>query len=48
LIIELKIGELLFTPAICRCARIPVRRHLKNIFWPNLFVGASFQILEIQ
>ena len=24
------------------------RSHLKNIFWPNIFVGASFQILEIQ
>jgi len=24
------------------------RTHLKNIFWPKLFVGASFQILDIQ
>jgi hypothetical protein len=24
------------------------RTHLKNVFWPNLFVGASFQILNIQ
>ena len=24
------------------------RTHLKNVFWPNLFVGASFQILDIQ
>jgi hypothetical protein len=22
--------------------------HLKNVFWPNIFVGASFQILDIQ
>jgi hypothetical protein len=25
-----------------------VRTHLKNVFWPNIFVGASFQILDIQ
>jgi hypothetical protein len=25
-----------------------VRTRLKNVFWPNLFVGASFQILDIQ
>jgi hypothetical protein len=24
------------------------RTHLKNAFWPNIFVGASFQILDIQ
>jgi hypothetical protein len=24
------------------------RSHLKNVFWPNIFVGASFQILDIQ
>ena len=24
------------------------RIHLKNVFWPNIFVGASFQILDIQ
>ena len=24
------------------------RTHLKNVFWPNIFVGASFQILDIQ
>jgi hypothetical protein len=24
------------------------RTHLKNVFWPNIFVGASFQILAIQ
>jgi hypothetical protein len=24
------------------------RTHLKNIFWPNIFVGASLQILDIQ
>ena len=23
------------------------RSYLKNVFWPNVFVGASFQILEI-
>jgi hypothetical protein len=23
------------------------RSYLKNAFWPNVFVGASFQILEI-
>ena len=22
--------------------------HLKNVFWPNIFVGASFKILDIQ
>ena len=22
--------------------------HLKNVFWPNIFVGALFQILDIQ
>ena len=22
--------------------------HLKNVFWPNIFVGASLQILDIQ
>jgi hypothetical protein len=24
-----------------------IRTHLKNVFWPNIFVGASFQILDI-
>jgi hypothetical protein len=24
------------------------RNHLKNVFWPNIFVGAAFQILDIQ
>ena len=24
------------------------RIHLKNVFWPNIFVDASFQILDIQ
>ena len=24
------------------------RTHLKNVFWPNIFVGAWFQILDIQ
>jgi hypothetical protein len=24
------------------------RSHLKNVFWPNIFVGAEFQILNIQ
>ena len=24
------------------------RTHLKNVFWPNIFVGAVFQILNIQ
>ena len=24
------------------------RTHLKNVFWPNIFVGASFQILDNQ
>ena len=23
------------------------RSYLKNVFWPNVFVGASFQILKI-
>jgi len=27
---------------------IRIRTHLKNVFWPNIFVGASFQILDIQ
>jgi hypothetical protein len=26
----------------------PSRTHLKNVFWPNIFVGASLQILDIQ
>ena len=25
-----------------------IRTHLKNVFWPHIFVGASFQILDIQ
>jgi hypothetical protein len=25
-----------------------IRSHLKNVFWPNIFVGASLQILDIQ
>jgi len=24
------------------------RTYLKNVFWPNIFVGASFEILDIQ
>jgi len=24
------------------------RTHLKNVFWPNIFVGASLQILDRQ
>ena len=24
------------------------RTHHKNVFWPNIFVGASLQILNIQ
>jgi len=24
-----------------------IRSQLKNVFWPNIFVGASFQILAI-
>ena len=24
------------------------RSHLKNVFWPNIFVGTSLQILDIQ
>ena len=27
---------------------ISYRTPLKNVFWPNLFVGASFKILDIQ
>jgi len=30
------------------CCRILTRTHLKNVFWPNIFVGAAFQILDIQ
>jgi hypothetical protein len=26
----------------------PSRTYLKNVFWPNIFVGASLQILNIQ
>jgi len=25
---------------------LSIRTHLKNVFWPNTFVGASFQILD--
>ena len=25
-----------------------LRTHLKNVFWPNIFVGAAFKILNIQ
>jgi hypothetical protein len=25
-----------------------IRTHLKNVFWPNIFVGAWLQILDIQ
>ncbi len=25
---------------------LPFRTHLKNVFWPNIFVGASLQILD--
>jgi hypothetical protein len=25
-----------------------IRTHLKNVFWSNIFVGAAFQILDIQ
>ena len=25
-----------------------IRTQLKNVFWPNIFVGASLQILDIQ
>jgi len=25
-----------------------IRTQLKNVFWPNIFVGAEFQILDIQ
>ena len=28
--------------------RTCTRSHLKNVFWLNIFVGASFQILDIQ
>ena len=24
-----------------------IRSHLKNVFWPNIFVGAAIQILDI-
>jgi hypothetical protein len=39
---------------ICKMAKdlllcvVLTRTHLKNVFWPNIFVGASFQILDIQ
>ena len=33
---------------MCRYAPSFIRTHLKNVFWPNIFVGASFQILNIQ
>jgi len=25
-----------------------IRSHLKEVFWPNIFVGSAFQILDIQ
>jgi len=28
-------------------ADVMTRSYLKKVFWPNLFVGASFQVLEI-
>jgi hypothetical protein len=28
--------------------QIIFRTHLKNVFWPHIFVGASLQILDIQ
>jgi hypothetical protein len=28
--------------------RKTTRSHLKNVFWPNIFVGVAFQILDIQ
>jgi hypothetical protein len=28
--------------------QVKIRSSFKNVFWPNVFVGASFQILEIQ
>jgi hypothetical protein len=41
--------SLAFTPS-SSCHLLPdiVRTHLKIVFWPNIFVGASFQILDIQ
>jgi hypothetical protein len=32
----------------CNSRPVTTRSHLKNVFWPNIFVGASFQILDIQ
>jgi len=29
-------------------AAIYLRSYLKNVFWPHIFVGASFQILDNQ
>jgi hypothetical protein len=29
-----------------RLAGAGIRSHLKNVFWPHIFVGASFQILD--
>ena len=28
--------------------QIKFRTHLKNVFWPNIFVGAELKILDIQ
>jgi hypothetical protein len=39
------------THKICSCSSLLwdfSRSHLKNVFWPNIFVGAEFQILDIQ
>jgi hypothetical protein len=32
----------------CNPRPATTRSHLKNVFWPNIFVGALFQILDIQ
>jgi len=32
----------------CYSRPVTTRNHLKNVFWHNIFVGASFQILDNQ
>jgi hypothetical protein len=32
--------------SLTQCVMATFRAHLKNVFWPNIFVGASFQILN--
>jgi hypothetical protein len=42
-----QLGRCLVFSDMCYMLRLLYRSDLKNVFWPNVFVGASFQILEI-